>query len=182
MQVVCQGGNLLKGLHVAYFTASVDVPDYNKKFAESLNCDYPILSDADKSVARAYGVVHEGRAVPERWTFDIDKVGSSGPSTRRWSPRRPPPTSPRSSKSWESPASEWIEDRRQAEPLWCGGAAPRLCRRSRHCEAPSRCNLCKRAQRYFNSPRIFQKSRLCIRPGTRPHDRAENEKGSVYSR
>ena len=75
MQVVCRGGNLLKGLHVAYFTASVDVPDYNKEFAESLHCDYPILSDADKSVARAYGVVHEGRPVPERWTFYIDKEG-----------------------------------------------------------------------------------------------------------
>jgi peroxiredoxin Q/BCP len=70
-----QGGTVLKGLNVAYFTASVDVPDYNKKFAESLSCDYPILSDADKSVAKAYGVVHEGRVVPERWTFYIDKDG-----------------------------------------------------------------------------------------------------------
>ena len=70
-----QEGSLLKGLNVSYFTASVDVPDYNKKFAESLNCDYPILSDVDKSVAKAYGVVHEGRAVPERWTFYIDKEG-----------------------------------------------------------------------------------------------------------
>jgi thioredoxin-dependent peroxiredoxin len=70
-----QGGDLLKGLNVAYFTASVDVPEYNKKFAESLNCDYPILSDPDKSVAKAYGVVHEGRAVPERWTFYIDREG-----------------------------------------------------------------------------------------------------------
>src|SRR5208337_958709 len=70
-----QGGDALKGLNVAYFTASVDVPDNNKKFAESLNCDYPILSDADKSVAKAYGVVHEGRPVPERWTFYIDKEG-----------------------------------------------------------------------------------------------------------
>jgi peroxiredoxin Q/BCP len=70
-----QGGDALKGLNVAYFTASVDVPDNNKKFAESLNCDYPILSDADKSVAKAYGVVHQGRPVPERWTFYIDKEG-----------------------------------------------------------------------------------------------------------
>jgi len=70
-----QEGNLLKGLKVAYFTASVDVPDYNKKFAESLNCDYPILSDPDKSVAEAYGVVHKGRQVPERWTFYIGKDG-----------------------------------------------------------------------------------------------------------
>ena len=70
-----QGGNLFKGLNVAYFTASVDVPDYNKKFAESLNCDYPILSDADKSVAKAYGVVHGNRQFAERWTFYIDKEG-----------------------------------------------------------------------------------------------------------
>ncbi|MFO0888634.1 MAG: peroxiredoxin [Isosphaeraceae bacterium] len=70
-----QGGSALKGLNVAYFTASVDAPDYNKKFAESLDCDYPILSDPDKSVAKAYGVVHEGRPVPERWTFYIDKEG-----------------------------------------------------------------------------------------------------------
>jgi peroxiredoxin Q/BCP len=26
-------------------------------------------------VAQAYGVVHAGRAVPERWTFYIDKDG-----------------------------------------------------------------------------------------------------------
>lgn len=70
-----QGGKELKPLKVAYFTASVDTADYNKKFAESLECDYPILSDPDKSVAKAYGVVHEGRAVPERWTFYIDKEG-----------------------------------------------------------------------------------------------------------
>lgn len=70
-----QGGKELKPLKVAYFTASVDTADYNKKFAESLECDYPILSDPDKSVATAYGVVHEGRAVPERWTFYIDKEG-----------------------------------------------------------------------------------------------------------
>lgn len=65
----------LKKLNVAYFTASVDTPEYNKKFAESLDLDYPILSDPEKSVAEAYGVVHTGRAVPERWTFYIDKTG-----------------------------------------------------------------------------------------------------------
>jgi peroxiredoxin Q/BCP len=70
-----EGGKEFRGLNVAYFTASVDEPDHNKKFAESLSCDYPILSDPDKSVAKAYGVVHEGRAMPERWTFYIDKEG-----------------------------------------------------------------------------------------------------------
>jgi peroxiredoxin Q/BCP len=71
-----ESSDSLKGLNIAYFTASVDTPDYNKKFAESLDLDYPILSDPDKSVAQAYGVVHQGRAVPERWTFYIDKEGT----------------------------------------------------------------------------------------------------------
>jgi thioredoxin-dependent peroxiredoxin len=66
----------LKGLNVAYFTASCDDADTNKKFAESLSVDYPILSDPTKSIATAYGVVHPGRDVPERWTFYIKKDGT----------------------------------------------------------------------------------------------------------
>jgi len=60
---------------VAYFTASVDTPDTNKKFAESLELDYPILSDPDKQVARAYGVVGGIRPFASRWTFYIGKDG-----------------------------------------------------------------------------------------------------------
>lgn len=37
--------------------------------------DFPILSDPDQSVAKAYGVVFQGRAVPMRWTFYIGKDG-----------------------------------------------------------------------------------------------------------
>ena len=33
------------------------------------------MSDPGQSVAKAYGVVHAGRPVPERWTFYIDKEG-----------------------------------------------------------------------------------------------------------
>jgi peroxiredoxin Q/BCP len=65
----------LKKLNVAYFTASVDTPEYNKKFAESLSVDYPILSDPDKSVAKAYGVLRPDGGVTNRWTFYIDKDG-----------------------------------------------------------------------------------------------------------
>jgi len=68
-------GEGIKKLNVAYFTASVDSPEVNKKFAESLGGTYPILSDADKKVARAYGVVHGIRLWPERWTFYIGKDG-----------------------------------------------------------------------------------------------------------
>ena len=35
-----------------------------------------MLSDPDKAVATAYGVVHEGRAYPERWTFIIGTDGT----------------------------------------------------------------------------------------------------------
>jgi peroxiredoxin Q/BCP len=58
-----------------YFTASVDSPDTNRKFAESLALDYPILSDPDKTVARAYGVVSGDRAYASRWTFYIGVDG-----------------------------------------------------------------------------------------------------------
>jgi peroxiredoxin Q/BCP len=42
---------------VAYFAVSVDDAETNKKFAEELDADYPILSDAEKKVAAAYGVL-----------------------------------------------------------------------------------------------------------------------------
>ena len=57
-----------------YFTASVDDPETNKKFAESLGADYPILSDADKKVATAYGVLGPFN-VARRWTFYIGPDG-----------------------------------------------------------------------------------------------------------
>ena len=70
-----KNGDKLKPLGIAYFTASVDTAEVNKKFAESLELDYPVLSDPDKKVAPAYGVVHDDRKVAERWTFYIDKDG-----------------------------------------------------------------------------------------------------------
>ena len=60
---------------MAYFTLSVDSAETNKRFAQSLGVDYPILSDPEKVVARAYGVVHGIRLWPERWTFYIGKDG-----------------------------------------------------------------------------------------------------------
>jgi len=66
----------LKPTGVAYFTASCDTPEDNARFAKSLDLDYPILCDPEKATAKAYGVVHEGRANPERWTFYIDKTGT----------------------------------------------------------------------------------------------------------
>ena len=70
-----ENGEAIKAYDVAYFTASVDDNGTNTKFAESLDLDYPILSDPSKTTAEAYGVVHEGRQVPERWTFYIGPDG-----------------------------------------------------------------------------------------------------------
>jgi peroxiredoxin Q/BCP len=54
---------------------SVDEPDVNKEFAESLNADFPLLSDPAKGVATAYGVINDERPVPFRWTFIIGPDG-----------------------------------------------------------------------------------------------------------
>jgi peroxiredoxin Q/BCP len=70
-----ENSKILKETKAAYFMASTDTAEQNKKFAEAHHADYPILSDPDKKVAEAYGVVHAGREVPERWTFYIGKDG-----------------------------------------------------------------------------------------------------------
>jgi peroxiredoxin Q/BCP len=53
----------------------VDDAETNKKFAESLHADYPILADPAKTVAGAYGVVTPTRPVAYRWTFYIGPDG-----------------------------------------------------------------------------------------------------------
>ena len=58
-----------------FFAASVDDAETNKKFAEHVEADYPILSDPDKKVATAYGVVNEQRPLAYRWTFYIGPDG-----------------------------------------------------------------------------------------------------------
>jgi peroxiredoxin Q/BCP len=70
-----ENSKALHDLKVAYFTASVDTADENKRFAQSLDLDYPILSDPDKTVANAYGVINPTRGMANRWTFYIDKEG-----------------------------------------------------------------------------------------------------------
>jgi peroxiredoxin Q/BCP len=60
---------------VALFGASVDTPEDNKKFAESLALDYPLLSDPGKQVAAAFGVVTPERQFAQRWTFYIGVDG-----------------------------------------------------------------------------------------------------------
>ncbi len=74
-EVAASSGSGLDEFQVAYFTASCDDSATNKRYAESLKLDYPILSDPGKQVAEAYGVVHGSRQVPERWTFYVGTDG-----------------------------------------------------------------------------------------------------------
>jgi thioredoxin-dependent peroxiredoxin len=69
-----EGGDLRK-FEVAYFTASCDDVETNKRFAESLGLDYPILSDPSRETAKAYGVVSGDKKNAARTTFYIGKDG-----------------------------------------------------------------------------------------------------------
>jgi len=61
---------------VAYFAASVDEPDVNRKFARELGVDYPILSDPSRVAAKAYGVIRDDKSPgATRWTFYIGEDG-----------------------------------------------------------------------------------------------------------
>ncbi len=59
---------------MAYFAASVDTAEENRRFAEHVEADYPILADPSKETAAAYGVL--GRlGFASRWTFYIGPDG-----------------------------------------------------------------------------------------------------------
>lgn len=68
-------GDAIRAFDVALFAASVDTPEDNKKFAEKLGVDYPLLSDPGRRVAKAYGVVRDEKSTAIRWTFYIGVDG-----------------------------------------------------------------------------------------------------------
>lgn len=70
-----QDGAKLKAYDVAYFTASTDDAEKNKKFAESVGADYPILSDPTGATAKAYGIYNAERNAAMRVTFIVGKDG-----------------------------------------------------------------------------------------------------------
>ncbi len=66
----------LEKFDVAYFMASVDDAETNKKFAEQEQVNFPFLSDPAKTVALAYGVVSQPTpGFAKRWTFYIGPDG-----------------------------------------------------------------------------------------------------------
>jgi thioredoxin-dependent peroxiredoxin len=69
-----ESGDAIRQFNVAYYAISVDDAETNKKFAEHVEADYPILADPGKQVANAYGVM--GRmGFANRWTFYIGPDG-----------------------------------------------------------------------------------------------------------
>jgi peroxiredoxin Q/BCP len=54
---------------------SVDTPERNREFAESLSANFVVLSDPDRKAARAFGVLGESGSHARRWTFYIDREG-----------------------------------------------------------------------------------------------------------
>lgn len=64
----------LKGFDAAVFAASCDSVETNRAFAASMGIEFPILSDPDAAVARAYGVLGP-LGLPSRWTVYIGRDG-----------------------------------------------------------------------------------------------------------
>jgi thioredoxin-dependent peroxiredoxin len=67
---------------VAYFMVSVDTPEDNKRFAEQEQANFPFLSDPERKVAEAYGVLSPPNATDpsrpryaRRWMFYIGPDG-----------------------------------------------------------------------------------------------------------
>lgn len=60
---------------MAYFAASIDPVKKNTEFAESLELDYPILSDPDKTTAKAFGVLKAMGLYAARHTIYIGADG-----------------------------------------------------------------------------------------------------------
>lgn len=83
---LAENGDKIRMYDVVYFMASVDALEDNMKFAkatsvklgenvvEKKEADFPMLSDPEKTTAKAYGVLSD-RGTAMRWTFYIDKDG-----------------------------------------------------------------------------------------------------------
>jgi peroxiredoxin Q/BCP len=67
---------------------SVDDAVTNRQFAESLDADFPILSDPGQGVADAYGVMNSAWSLPNRWTFIIGPDGKILKIDKRVNPSR----------------------------------------------------------------------------------------------
>jgi peroxiredoxin Q/BCP len=71
---LAMNGDKIRQFNVAYFMASVDPIEKNTDFAKAQEADFPLLSDPNKQVATAYGVLNP-KGMASRWTFYIGQDG-----------------------------------------------------------------------------------------------------------
>lgn len=71
---LAENGHLLREFEVAYFMASVDPVETNREFAAENSADFPLLSDPDRTVAEAWGVLGPA-GFANRHTVYIGKDG-----------------------------------------------------------------------------------------------------------
>ena len=70
---LAEHGDLIRQYDVTYFMASVDPLEDSKGFAAQQKADFPLLSDPDKQVAKAYGVLQPaGYARRETFYVGVD--------------------------------------------------------------------------------------------------------------
>ncbi|WP_439133791.1 peroxiredoxin [Pseudomaricurvus sp.] len=70
---LAENGDLIRQYDVTYFMASVDDLEDTQGFAEETKADFPLLSDPDKTVAKAYDVLHMlGFAKRETFYIGVD--------------------------------------------------------------------------------------------------------------
>jgi peroxiredoxin Q/BCP len=71
-----ENGEAIRKYDVAYFAVSTDTAEDNRRFAESLGADFPILADPTGETARAFGVLGKDGKHAKRWTFYISPDGT----------------------------------------------------------------------------------------------------------
>ncbi len=65
----------IRALWTEVVGVSVDTLESHKRFAEKHDLDFPLISDHDKRISTAYGVLDKDGMHAERTTFIIDKQG-----------------------------------------------------------------------------------------------------------
>ncbi|WP_308365214.1 MULTISPECIES: peroxiredoxin [unclassified Microbulbifer] len=73
---LAENGHLIRQYDTTYFMASTDKVETNTKFAEKQEADFPLLSDPDGAVAKAYGVLVPAVKVARRVTIYIGVDGN----------------------------------------------------------------------------------------------------------
>jgi peroxiredoxin Q/BCP len=75
LQALRDSADQLAEFDAAVFMVSLDEPETNRDFGQSLSAKHVLLSDPTKATARAYGVTGFGGLYARRWTFYIDPDG-----------------------------------------------------------------------------------------------------------